>query len=60
MVRFRHYKTHKHLGSAKYLGWSISWGLIRGEWTLDIYWFKHVFVMFRSSQHASPVGKEVW
>jgi hypothetical protein len=48
MIRFRHYKPHKNSGNTKYLGWSLSWGLSRGEWTLDIYWFRHVFVTLRN------------
>lgn len=48
MIRFRHYGPNKNSGSTKYLGWSLSWGLRPGEWTLDIYWLRHVFVMFRN------------
>ena len=49
MIRFRHYKPNKKLrNQTRILGWSLSWGIVRGEWTLDFYWFRHVFVMFRN------------
>ena len=48
MIRFRHYKPNKKLtNQTRFIGWSLSWGIARGEWTLDVYWFRHVFVMFR-------------
>jgi hypothetical protein len=49
MIRFRHYKPNEELRSqTRHLGWSLSWGTVRGGWTLDFYWLNHVFVMFRS------------
>ena len=48
MIRYRHYRPNKFTGSSKMYGWSLSYGLRPGEWTLDFYIGRHVFVFFRS------------